>query len=147
MRKKFKRNLCWLVSIVLLLSFGIIMYVETNVLGSVRYAQRRIDSSAIFTAEEIHAAMDAAMAHFRAEFGGCKLIEMVYDEEKSVQRSAEWAAQYGAEQAIVLDSTFEVRSKDAWATGLEWGKTYRGWSWILVRNENGPWQLKTWGYG
>ena len=84
---------------------------------------------------------------FKYDSTKSKFVMVNVYEEKSVQRSAEWAAQYGAEQAIVLDSTFEVRSKDAWATGLEWGKTYRGWSWILVRNENGPWQLKTWGYG
>lgn len=147
MRKKFKRNLMILLGAVLILSVSVWSYVERNMLGDVRHVRRQSDVSAIYTPAEIEAAMDTAIRHFRAEFGGSRLLEIIYDEEKSLLQSDEWAAQYAADQAIVLYSAFEVRSEDNWTTGLEPGETYRGWSWILVRNENCPWQLKTWGYG
>ena len=147
MKQKFRRNVILLVGISLLLLCCGIFYLENEVYGNVRDAQRITDASSVYTEAEIAAAMDVATAYFRAEFGGCRLMEMVYDEEKSCLQSAGWAKQYAADEAIVLHSTFEVCSPDAWKRGLAAGEIYRNWAWILVRNDGGTWRLKTWGYG
>ncbi|MBR5232481.1 MAG: hypothetical protein IKW00_09605 [Clostridia bacterium] len=147
MQVKFKRNLILLICMVLLLSACANFYMETEVLGNVRHVQRRLQESDYYSQQDINEAMDAVIAHFRSTFGGCSLIEIEYNEEKSVLQSDEWAKQYSTEQAIVLYSVFDVRSESAAASGLTPGETYRNWAWILVRNGHTPWQLKTWGYG
>ena len=113
----------------------IILVISTVVLsgcakGNIRGAVRNVPQSYIYTPKEIHDAMDVAMKHFKDHFSGCTLREISYDEEISNRESPDWAAQYGAEEAIVLVSSF-----------------YTGWKWILTRSNGGAWTLQTWGYG
>ena len=114
--------------------------------GNVSDAQKIISDSAAFTQAEIENAMDTAIAHFKAEFEGCTLLEMEYDESHSQPLSAEWAENYGADEAIVLLSSFEVDDKGGDGS-FNPGETYRNWQWVLVRSGDGDWELKTWGYG
>lgn len=139
MKQEFRRNVILLVCISLLVLCSGIFYLENEVYGNVRDVKRITDASEVYTEAEIAAAMEVATAYFRAEFGGCRLVKMVYDEEKSSLQSAGWAKQYAADEAIVLHSTFEVRSPDAWKQGLAAGEIYRNWAWILVRNDGGAW--------
>lgn len=147
MKTMLKRNMVLLLGAALLLSSGISWYVETEVLGNVRHTVRRCGESDVYTQAEINAAMDVAVSFFRANFGGCKLLEIAYIEEESLPESTGWAKQYAAKQAIVLHSSFEVLAENAWKEGLQPGKVYKNWKWILVRSTSGAWQLKTWGYG
>ena len=114
--------------------------------GDVRGAGRQMGESARFSRAEIAHAMDQAEDHFRKEFDGCKLLNLRYDEEKTYAEAEEWAAQYGADEAIVLYSDFEVDSSGGDGS-LNPDSTYRNWKWVLTRNEKGAWELKTWGYG
>ena len=114
--------------------------------GNVSDAQKIISDSAAFTQAEIENAMDTAIAHFKAEFEGCTLLEMEYDESHSQPLSEEWAENYGADEAIILLSSFEVDDKGGDGS-FNPGETYRNWQWVLVRSGDGDWELKTWGYG
>ena len=114
--------------------------------GDVRGAGRQMGESERYSRAEIARAMDQAEDHFRKEFDGCKLLNLRYDEEKTLAEAEEWAAQYGADEAIVLLSDFEVDSSGGDGS-LKPDSTYRNWKWVLIRNRREAWELKTWGYG
>ena len=114
--------------------------------GNISEVGRQMGESAHYSKAEIARAMDQVDDHFRNEFDGCKLLNLRYDEEKTLAEAEEWAAQYGADEAIVLLSDFEVDSSGGDGS-LNPDSTYRNWKWILTRSGNGAWELKTWGYG
>ena len=113
--------------------------------GAVDEVRRATSSSTYYTQEEISAAMDLAVASFAENFAGCALTDLWYDEEYSAAQAGEWSAQYQADQAIVLLSNFDV-GPEGGDGSLAPDSTYERWSWVLVRDEGEPWQLKTWGY-
>ena len=106
-------------------------------------AKKIIDDSEIYSKRDIEKAMNRVYREF-AFFEGCVLLELEYDEEYSKERLADWAENYNADEAIVLLSKFYVAAENG---SLEPGETYSKWNWILVRNNGGFWELKTWGYG
>ena len=114
--------------------------------GDISEVGRQMGESARYSKAEISRAMDQVEDHFRNEFDGCKLLDLRYDEEKTQAEAEEWAQQYGADEAIVLLSDFEVDSSGGDGS-LNPDSTYRNWKWILTRSGNGAWELKTWGYG
>ena len=114
--------------------------------GDISEVGRQMGESERYTKAEISRAMDQVEDHFRNEFDGCKLLDLRYDEEKTRAEAEEWAQQYGADEAIVLYSDFEVDSSGGDGS-LNPDSTYRNWKWILTRSGNGAWELKTWGYG
>ena len=110
--------------------------------GDVSNVERVMRVSECYTETEIHDAMDIVTAYFREEFDGCRLKNLRYDEPLAEQQ--EWAKQYDADEAIVLESSFYViGSKNP---TLNPNSTYRGWEWILTRTGNGNWELQTCGY-
>jgi len=147
MKKAFKRNLMLLCAAALVVSFCIVWQLETEIWGNVRHVERVMASSHEYSEKDVSEAMDAVIAHFRNNFGGCQLLDIQYDEARSQKQNEDWAKYYQVDQAIVLYSTFAVHAESAMKSGLTPGKTYRNWQWILVRNAGGTWQLKTWGYG
>ena len=114
--------------------------------GDVRDVKRIVPDAQLYTAEEVNDAMDTVVRFFKKEFEDCKLTWLIYDEASSAAAAGEWAAQYGADEAIVLLSTFEVGSKGGDGS-LEPNSLYTNWQWILTRSAGGAWQLQTWGYG
>ena len=114
--------------------------------GDVRNVSREVGQSEIYTSGEIEAAMAIAQEHFRAEFDGCRLQTLSYDETHSVKFSQDWAAQYDAQEAIVLLSCFTVDSSGGDGSFTPNG-TYGNWQWILTRSNGEGWVLRTWGYG
>lgn len=114
--------------------------------GNASEVQLITGESNLYTEAEIEKAMFVAMDHFRKEFAGCTMTRIEYDESKTQAAAAEWAQNYGAREAIVLYSDFDVD-----ATGgdgsLTPNSTYRNWQWILTRDEGKGWVLRTWGYG
>lgn len=113
--------------------------------GEVRNAQYEIGASEQFSEREIRSAMNIVSDLFRRNFDGCCLLSVYYDEAVSQRSAAGWAAQYGADEAIVLLSKFYVGA-DAEGS-LNPDSTYDRYQWVLVRNAGGKWKLKTWGYG
>ena len=111
--------------------------------GKTGGVRREIDAGERYTPMDIRRAMSVVEWRFRFGFRGCSLLELTYDEEFSTARSDEWAAQYGAEEAIVLTSAFESGEHSG---SLNPNSTYRNYQWILTRS-SGRWELQTWGYG
>lgn len=112
--------------------------------GDVSEVGRRIGTCERYSELEIARAMDDVEAYFKAEFGGCKLLRLDYDEDETLDEARGWSEQYGGE-AIVLVSDFYV-SPNGGDGSLNQDETYRNWKWILTRTDNG-WELRTWGYG
>ena len=104
-----------------------------------------VPSDAHYSEKEIRAAMRVAVRCFEKEFEDCTLLSIWYDEAKVKDAEPEWAAQYDADEAIVLLSDFHVGPSGGDGS-LNQNSDYTGWSWILVRSKGGNWELKTWGY-
>ena len=98
-----------------------------------------------YSETEIRAAMRVAVRYFEREFDGCSLLAISYDEAKVKDAEPAWAAQYDADEAIVLLSSFHVDGSGGDGS-FNANSDYTDWQWILVRNDGGSWQLKTWGY-
>ena len=112
--------------------------------GDVRAVDRRIVNCERYSERQISKAMDEVEKFFKAEFDGCKLLRLEYDEEKTREEARGWSEQCGAE-TIVLYSDFSVDSSGGDGS-LNPGETYRNWKWILKETATG-WKLETWGYG
>ena len=140
MKKAVRRFLSLLIFVVVALA------VLSFLGGKTHDLHREIGDSRQYTAMDIRSAMWVAEWTFRLGFRGCSLLEMTYDEEFSGDRGREWAELYGAEEAIVLTSSFEV-GESGGAGSLNPNSTYRNWQWILTRNGGGFWKLRTYGYG
>ena len=111
--------------------------------GNIKHVKRTIPQSSVYSESDIADAMDAVEKEFKRSFGGCTLTDLWYDKERSEPKSDEWAAEYHADESIVLRTRFDVSS----AEGLNPNSTYDDYRWVLVRKTGGPWQLKTWGQG
>ena len=113
--------------------------------GDVNQVKRHISPSEIYSEQDIDQAMDVVIRHFSREFRGCTLLELEYSDYRSEAGRA-WALQYGADEGIVLISSFSVDGSGGDGS-LNPNTTYTNWQWILVRSNGGKWTLKTWGYG
>ena len=85
------------------------------------------------------------MENFEEDFSGCVLTNLVYDEEYSIKKAAQWAERYGDDEAIIFLSSFDAY-KDSVDGKLISGESYKDWQWILTRDEGGSWEVQTWGY-
>lgn len=113
--------------------------------GSVSNVNRKIGKSERYAEDEINKAMDAVTAYFDQNFEGCEMTDLWYDEEKGIAFPGDWTKQYGADEAIILLSNFNV-DESGGDGGFEANTTYSDWHWILTRDTDGAWALKTWGY-
>ena len=113
--------------------------------GDVSRVQKTIGDSELFAPREIRSAMEVVIRQFRRTFCGCTLTELCYDEEYSAAASEEWAAQYDADEAIVLISSFDVDASGGDGS-LNPNSTYDDFIWVLTRSRGGGWTLQTWGY-
>ena len=114
--------------------------------GNASEVQVITGESEIFTEREIEDAMEVAMNHFRREFDGCTMTKIEYNESQSRGAAAGWAQHYGADEGIVLYSSFDVDASGGDGS-FNPNSTYSNWQWILTRTEGGDWVLRTWGYG
>ena len=114
--------------------------------GNASEVQVITGKSEIFTEREIENAMEVAMDHFRKEFDGCTMTKIEYDEARSGAAAVDWAEQYGAQEGIVLYSSFDVDASGGDGS-LNPNSTYNNWQWVLTRDKGGKWELRTWGYG
>ncbi len=89
--------------------------------------------------------MNIVKDFFKAEFRGCTLTDLWYDEKTSSDFEEDWKKQYGGKEAIVLSSNFDVDASGGDGS-LASNETYTNWDWILVKNKDDDWKLETWGY-
>ena len=112
--------------------------------GDVSDVQMNIGPSKLYGEGEIRAAMGVVVEFFGKNFDNCALYELSYDEEFSAKHAEAEAAQYGADDAIVLKSVFEVGAEGSNGS-LEPGSTHY-YTWTLTRSGDGMWNLRNWGY-
>lgn len=112
--------------------------------GDVSEVDRVVGESELYTPLEIKSAMNKVMGFFKAEFDGCTLTELRYDEEKVGERQSAWAEKYGAE-VIVLLATFDV-DETGGDGSLNPNSTYTKYQWVLSKSTFG-WEIRDWGYG
>ena len=112
-----------------------------------------IGASDRFTDAEIESAVDRVIRKFAADFAGCELLQLWYDEDKSdfsvdsYMRSGRGSTNgVERENVIVLHSNFYVDSSGGDGS-FSPNDTYYNWSWILIRDrKNGTWRVDDWGY-
>lgn len=116
--------------------------------GDVSNVDRNIVDSELYTEAEIHEAMAAVERYFQANFPGCTLRELTYDEQFSIERGGStYAERNEAERSLVLTSVFDVGGSDL-GGGLSANKTVStGWTWRLTQNDGEGWILQGCGYG
>lgn len=109
--------------------------------------QINIESSSLYTKSEIQSAIDICVDYFNANFEGCVLTEISYNDEFCIKEKDKWAVQYEADEAIVLTSTFVV-DENGGDGSFNPNDTYTDWQWILTRSnsDGAEWVLQTWGY-
>ena len=100
----------------------------------------------IYTDNEIEAAFQTVKEYFSKEFDGCILTKLYYPGDTFAGEFSEWAAQYEADEAIVIYSSFDVDSSGGDGS-LEPNSTYEDWKWVLVRSADEKWEHATHGYG
>ena len=113
--------------------------------GTVSDAKTHTADSELYTQEEITDAIDAIKKEFQAEWSGCTLTEIYYAGDETSQEYQDWADRNGADEVIVLRSSFDVDFSGGDGS-LNPNSTYANWLWILVRTDNGPWKHVDHGY-
>lgn len=113
--------------------------------GKIENTAKILSESEFYSEEEINEAMNQVMDYFEAEFEGCTLTQLEYEEELSLSQAPEWEKQYDADEVIVLTSSFDVDSSGGDGS-FNPNSTYDGWQWILARTQDSAWEIKTYGY-
>ena len=104
------------------------------------------ERSDLHTDADIQDAKDAVTIYFEAEFQGCTLTQLRYPGDASADLFTEWAEECEADEAIILYSSFDTDASGGDGS-LEPNTTYDDFQWILVRDNGGTWEVKTYGYG
>lgn len=112
--------------------------------GDVSEVGRQIGKCDRYTPGQIDAAMDEVEKEFKANYDGCTLLRLSYDEEETLDEAYAWSENYGAD-AIVLKSDFYVDDSGRMVT-MNPDSLYKNWSWILVKTAFG-WEIRDCGYG
>lgn len=149
MNKKKRKKIESFYIIVILILALVCMYVTYNegfsLHGNVEHVNRVIQTSDVFTDEEIEDAMDVIVEEFERSYHGCTLKELRYSDIDYIGASLSWAKHYNVEKAIVINSVFDVPEKGASST-LNAGSTYILYEWILTK-ENNTWMIRNRGQG
>ena len=130
----------WLLLTVILAFFGAADFRKAPM-----SVQMSMSEDPVYTEAEVDAAVEVVQKAFKKNFKGCTLQSITYDEEAFAETQKVWAVQYGAEEAIVLTSSFQT-GKNGGDGGLNANTTYKDWQWVLTRNGGSQWELQTWGY-
>lgn len=106
-----------------------------------------IGNSEIYSKEELNEAVKVVLDTF--DFPAT-LNEIYYDEVKSLSNSNKYATQYGVDEAIILYCNFTTYSNTdigfLMPGPLNPNSEYTDYNFVLVRNDNEAWELKTSGY-
>lgn len=113
--------------------------------GSVKNVQVTEISSELYSQKDIDAAIRVIKRDFRRKWDGCTLTGIAYAGDDVSQDHTQWAERNGADEVLVLTSTFDVAEKGA-SPSLNPGSTYARWMWILVRSDGGAWRHVDHGY-
>jgi len=112
-----------------------------------------IGQSEKFSSDEINDAVDCVIAKFDADFSGCTLTDLWYDESHSdleiqsyIENGRGAINGVAEENVIALLSNFDV-DESGGDGSLNPNFTYTDWNWILIRDsKDGGWTVDDWGY-
>ena len=102
--------------------------------------------SEIYSNEEINSAINVIFERFKEIYNGCSLLKIEYIGDEKNDEYIDWAERNNKSEVIVFISDFKV-APNAGDGGLNPDSEYKGYSWILVRNENENWTYADCGYG
>ncbi len=103
---------------------------------SLRYTEKIIPESEIYSATEINSALNAAARCFLPILTECKVTRLYYDEARNIRRG-------GDKNNITVFCDFEIlHTTPVW----EKGDTRRGWSWDM-KKICGVWVVTNYGFG
>ncbi len=114
--------------------------------GNIKNVTREPAESELYTAQDIEQAMDEALDYFHRNFKGCTMTRIYYVGDDRQDAFDEWAETCGCDEAIILESDFQVDSSGGDGS-LKPDSTYTRWQWILARDKGGSWKHKDHGYG
>ena len=133
-----KKGIIIAAAAVLLIGGGIAGSFQYGKSGHTGGAEITFGHSDNFSDADIQAAADAVLAEFQANYKGCKLKNLRYENGKSA------GGTYVEPAYMTLYSDFygyPVIGSDESIGGKQ-----TGWNWILQKNDSGEWELRTWGY-
>ena len=102
--------------------------------------------SEIYSAEEINSAINVIFERFKEIYNGCSLLKIGYIGDEKNDEYIDWAERNNKSEVIVFISDFKV-APNAGDGILNSDSEYKGYRWILVRNENENWTYADCGYG
>ena len=105
----------------------------------------RVESE-IYSNEEINSAINVILERFKENYNGCSLLKIGYIGDEKNDEYIDWAERNNKSEVIVFISDFKV-APNAGDGILNSDSEYKGYSWILVRNENENWTYADCGYG
>lgn len=116
--------------------------------GDISNVQIETVKSALYSQEDIDAAIAVILKDFKAQFTDCTLTRIAYASDEITQKAIEWHRE-GYEESwgdfdelIMLLSDLTANSDTG---GFNKG-TYTNWNWILVRESGGTWRHVDHGY-
>ena len=111
--------------------------------GNIENVNIKTVESEIYSQKDIDDAIQIILTEFKNWYG-CTLTEIYYVGDNDM-KDQPYTDIYGADEAIVLLSSFDVDSSGAQVT-LNKNSTYDNWNWILVRDKGGTWKHVDHGY-
>lgn len=114
--------------------------------GNISGAEVIPQTSAIYSEQDIESAINTVRTYFKLSFFDCTLTETGYVGDEHQEEFAELAEHYGADEVIIITSSFEV-GKHGGDGSLNANSTYSGWTWELKREAGGKWRLVNYGFG
>ena len=105
----------------------------------------RVESE-IYSNEEINSAINVIFERFKENYNGCSLLKIEYIGDEKNDEYIDWAERNNKSEVIVFISDFKV-APNAGDGILNSDSEYKGYRWILVRNENENWIHVDGGYG
>lgn len=112
-------------------------------LGDVTQAHTQIGPSEQFTRLQLNLAVARVKWAFAAEFPGCTLLEVAYEEQDFLARVERDGN--NPDKTLVLTVSFQVGEQTPLTT-LTPGQTYRGYQWVLPQGILGLWKIVNRGY-
>ena len=103
------------------------------------YTEQTINQSN-FSKNDINAAAEEVKQYFKNNFGGCVLLRLSYDEEKTLDQ--EWHREYP--EAICFTSDYYML-KEPVAGDMH--RNRNNWNWTVLHDFDGNWRVVSYGYG
>ena len=106
--------------------------------GQTASAEISLGASQHYTREDLDTCVKLVRESFRADFHGCRLVSLTYDEEISDAYDSPYSG-----ETLVLLSVWETVDGNEDPTGITRAEN---WQWVLTRAEGGEWVLRDSGY-